>query len=102
MKQFVVLSVMVLLLVSAVVGQVYGWPENLPLSGKVIETMDSGGYTYAYIEKDGNKTWVAVPQTKIVKGQTVSFQAGVLMENFKSKTLNRSFDAIIFSGGTIQ
>ncbi len=31
------------------------------LSGKVVETLNSGGYTYVNIEKDGNKTWVAIP-----------------------------------------
>lgn len=69
------------------------------LSGKVIETMNSGGYTYALIEKDDRKTWVAVPQTKITKGQTVTFLPGNEMANFPSKTLNRTFDKIIFSPG---
>lgn len=69
------------------------------LSGKVVETMSSGGYTYALIEKGDKKIWVAVPQTKIVKGQTVKFLPGVEMSNFQSKTLNRTFDSIMFSGG---
>ena len=69
------------------------------LSGKVIETMDSGGYTYAQIENKGKKTWVAVPKTKIVKGKNISFVPGMEMQNFESKTLNRTFDRIIFSGG---
>ncbi len=69
------------------------------LSGKVVETMSSGGYTYALIEKGDKKIWVAVPQTKIAKGQTVTFQPGAEMANFQSKTLNRTFDKIIFSAG---
>jgi len=76
--------------------------ESSSLSGKVVETMDSGGYTYVQIEKDGTKTWVAVPQTKIEKGQQVSFQPGMPMANFKSKTLNRTFEMIYFSGGMIK
>ncbi len=72
------------------------------LSGKVVETMTSGGYTYALIEKDSIKTWVAVPQTKIVKGQTITFLPGAEMTNFHSKTLNRTFRKIIFSGGVAQ
>lgn len=70
-----------------------------PLKGKVIETMDSGGYTYAQIEDKGKKTWVAVPQAKIKKGTVVTFEPGMPMQNFKSKSLNRTFDVIIFSGG---
>jgi hypothetical protein len=69
------------------------------LSGKVLETMSSGGYTYAQIEKDAKKIWVAVPQTKIAKGQMVTFLPGAEMANFQSKTLNRTFDKIIFSAG---
>jgi len=70
------------------------------LSGKVVETMDSGGYTYIGIEKDGKKTWVAVPKTKIEVGQNISLQPGIVMNNFISKTLNRTFETIVFSSGT--
>ena len=77
--------------------------QNLPaeeaLSGKVVETMNSGGYTYVLLEQKGAKTWVAVPQMKVVKGKNMSFQPGMVMKNFESKTLKRTFDTIIFSGG---
>lgn len=69
------------------------------LTGKVIETMDSGGYTYVQIENNGKKTWVAVSKTKVVKGQNITFIPGAEMRNFQSKTLNRTFESIIFSGG---
>ena len=69
------------------------------LSGKVVESMDSGGYTYVNIEKDGKKTWVAVTQMKVMVGQNISFQPGMVMRNFTSKTLNRTFETIVFSGG---
>ncbi len=72
------------------------------LTGKVVQTMDSGGYTYAQIENKGVKTWVAVPKAKVVKGQNISFAPGMEMQNFESKTLKRTFDKIIFSGGVIE
>jgi hypothetical protein len=71
------------------------------LSGKVAETMNSGGYTYVLLEKAGEKTWIAVPQMKCAKGQKISFQPGAEMENFSSKTLNRTFKKIVFSPGPI-
>ena len=71
-------------------------------SGKVVQTMDSGGYTYAQIENKGVKTWVAVPKTKIVKGQNITFAPGAEMQNFESRTLKRTFDKIIFSGGVVE
>ncbi|HTG00101.1 MAG TPA: DNA-binding protein [Nitrospirota bacterium] len=73
--------------------------ETLVLSGKVVETMDSGGYTYVLLEKKGKKTWVAVPAMKVKVGEVVSFEPGVEMKNFSSKTLNRTFESIYFSNG---
>ena len=76
--------------------------EVPPLSGKVIETMDSGGYTYVCLEKDAKKIWVAVPQMKVVKGKNMSFEPGIEMVDFESKTLKRKFDKIYFSGGPVK
>jgi hypothetical protein len=69
------------------------------LSGKVVETMNAGGYTYVCLEKKGVKTWVAVPETKVTVGKEMAFQPGAEMRNFPSKALNRTFDSIYFSGG---
>jgi len=71
------------------------------LTGKVVETMDGGGYTYINLEKDGKKTWVAVPVMKVKVGDEVKLQSGMPMTNFKSKALNRTFDSVIFSGGPV-
>jgi hypothetical protein len=74
---------------------------NAGPSGKVVETMDAGGYTYVRLEKNGKKTWVAVTQTKVVVGSKMTFQPGAEMSNFTSKSLGRTFDSIIFSGGPV-
>jgi len=71
------------------------------LSGKVVETMNSGGYSYVCLEKNGKKTWVAVPEMKVIVGREMSFQPGQAMPNFTSKSLNRTFDSVIFSGGPV-
>ncbi|HEY3307004.1 MAG TPA: hypothetical protein VGJ93_00985 [Desulfuromonadaceae bacterium] len=71
------------------------------LAGKVMETMDAAGYTYILIEKNGNKNWVAVPSAQVVVGQDVQVQPGMEMAQFTSKTLNRTFERIIFSGGVV-
>jgi hypothetical protein len=63
--------------------------ETSSLSGKVVETMNSGGYTYLCIEKDGKKSWAAVLETKVTVGQEITLQPGYEMINFKSNTLNR-------------
>lgn len=74
-------------------------PHESALSGKVVETMNGGGYTYVLIENNGVKTWAAIPQTHVLKGQTIKLMPGVEMSNFESKTLKRKFDKIMFSSG---
>ncbi len=69
------------------------------VSGKVVETMNSGGYTYALVKKGGTKIWVALPQSAIAVGSEIVCQPGMEMSNFKSASLNRSFESIVFSAG---
>lgn len=82
---------------------VAGQPEAPKvLSGKVVETMDSGGYTYVQLEKDGKKTWVAIPKLFVTVGQELELQPGTEMGEFFSKPLNRKFPTIIFSNGPVK
>ncbi|MCX5877210.1 MAG: OB-fold nucleic acid binding domain-containing protein [Deltaproteobacteria bacterium] len=79
-----------------------GGPDDQSMqgvSGKVLETMNSGGYTYVLVEKGGAKTWVALPQSAITVGSEIACQPGMEMNNFKSTSLNRSFESIVFSEG---
>ncbi len=71
------------------------------MTGKVVETMNSGGYSYIRLEYKGKKTWFAAPQMAVTKGQVMTFELGMEMKNFTSKTLNRTFDSIYFSDGPI-
>jgi len=72
--------------------------EGYFYKGKVLETMSSGGYTYVNIEQDGKSNWVAVPTTEVKVGDVVAVRNGSLMKNFSSKTLNRTFESILFTG----
>jgi len=75
--------------------------NNQTSSGTVVETMNSSGYTYMLVESNGEKTWVAIPESKIEKGAKITYESGMVMKNFNSKTLNRTFDSIIFSSGIV-
>lgn len=66
------------------------------LAGEIVETMDSGGYTYALIREGTVETWVAGPMTELSVGDRVSMPLGSLMANFYSRTMNRTFDRIYF------
>lgn len=75
-------------------------PAEVPLiSGTVAETMDSGGYTYVFLKEGKTSQWVATPPMKVKKGQRLTLQSGMVMKNFKSNSLKRTFPSIIFSGG---
>ncbi len=71
------------------------------LGGKVEETMNSGGYTYMLLSIGNDKLWVAVPQMQVKVGDDVVLMPGNEMHNFRSKTLNRTFESIIFSPGPV-
>ena len=67
--------------------------------GKVLQTMDASSYTYVEVEEKGQKLWLAVMKTTVKKGDIVEFPDSSPMINFTSKTLNRTFDKIIFAQG---
>ncbi len=69
------------------------------LTGTVIETMNAAGYTYMLIESENGQKWIAIPETSVKKGSTVNYVDGMIMKNFKSTSLNRTFDSIVFSPG---
>jgi hypothetical protein len=71
----------------------------MEVSGKVVETMTSGGYSYALVDKDGVKTWVALPKSRIAVGDEIACRSGMVMKNFRSTSLNRIFEQIVFSPG---
>ena len=73
--------------------------QKPPLSGKVAETMNSGGYTYILLDSKGEKNWIAVPEMYVTVGEEIELEPGVQMGTFSSKPLNRTFDKIMFSGG---
>jgi len=67
-----------------------------PPAKVVVETMDSGDYTYAKIKAGGDTYWVAAPRTAVKVGDRVEHPQGAVMRQFESKTLKRTFDSILF------
>jgi hypothetical protein len=66
-------------------------------TAKVLETMNSGGYTYIKVQDKNQKYWIAMTQRAIKAGDTVKYSEQGWMQNFHSKTLNRTFDKILFA-----
>ncbi len=72
-------------------------PDN---EGIVVSHLDAAGYTYMELENGGNKFWIAAPTTTVNKGDHIRFVENMVMTNFTSKTLNRTFSTLIFVTST--
>ncbi len=68
------------------------------LSGKVVETMNAATYTYVRLDTGSKQVWAAAPQFTVKVGDTVALGGSMPMTNYHSRTLNRTFDVIYFSG----
>ena len=64
--------------------------------GTVVETMDSGGYTYVLVDTSEAQIWAAGPQTTVKAGDIVEISQGMPMQQFASNTLGRTFDVLYF------
>ena len=66
----------------------------------VTQTMNSGGYTYVEAaDEKGVKIWMALPEMKVAKGDKIEYPEAQPMINFQSKTLNKTFEKILFIPG---
>ncbi len=69
------------------------------LGGEILETMDSGGYSYAHLDMGPEKVWIAGPATAdLIVGERVVFEGAMEMRNFHAKSLDRTFETILFVG----
>jgi hypothetical protein len=66
--------------------------------GIVTDVLQGGGYTYLEIqEKTEKKFWIAVSGQDIKKGTEVRFDEELVAKDFKSKSLDRTFDSLMFA-----
>ena len=71
-------------------------PHMVTVSGTILETMDASEYTYMRLKTASGEIWAAVNKAKVKKGDAVTVTNAMVMDGFKSTTLNRTFDHILF------
>lgn len=71
-------------------------PPSAPLTGVVLEVRDVEAYTYLRLKTPSGETWAAVTKTAVRKGAEVTIENTMLMTNFESKSLKKTFDKIVF------
>lgn len=69
-----------------------------PNQHKVVvkEIIQVSSYTYAKVEEGSKEVWIAFKKSEIANGETLYFEGGMEMANFKSTELNRTFPSILF------
>ncbi len=63
---------------------------------KVEEVISGNQYTYLRVKESRNEYWIAVINEEVKVGSKWTFADALLMENFASKELNRTFPIIYF------
>lgn len=66
------------------------------LQGEVLEVREAAPYTYLRLKTGAGETWAAVTSAPVKKGQQVTIANSMVMENFESQSLKKTFDKIVF------
>jgi len=96
MKRFVKLVTVAILM--ALAGCAPSSGDGL-VTAKVKAVEQVPNYTYLQVKAKGPAYWVALPTREIAVGSVISYRGGMLMEDFQSKELDRTFDQILFLEG---
>ncbi len=71
-------------------------PPPTAVKGTVLEVKDVESYTYLRLKTDTGITWAAVSRAPVSKGASVKLENVMVMRDFESKTLRKTFPEILF------
>jgi hypothetical protein len=71
--------------------------DGSPIKGEVLESVTAGSYTYLRLSTADGELWAAIMQTDMPKGTKVQLHDPMVMTNFESKAMGRTFDQILFA-----
>lgn len=71
--------------------------DGSPFQGEVLEAVNAGSYTYLRLKTKGGEVWAATMLSNLAKGAKVQLHDPMLMTNFESKAMGRTFDEIVFA-----
>lgn len=64
--------------------------------GTVVNFVNIPEFTYIEISQNGKNRWLAAKTVAVKKGDVIKFDPGSTMDNFNSKSLNRTFASMTF------
>ena len=85
-----------LLLAGALLAGAHAASPNPPLTGKVLEVKTVDMYTYVRLQAPAGEIWAAVSAAPIKVGSEITIVNPMMMNNFESKALKRTFERIVF------
>ncbi|NEW78511.1 MAG: hypothetical protein GZ086_03605 [Gelidibacter sp.] len=62
----------------------------------VKEALDGGSYIYLNVDENGQNYWMAIANIPVTVGDTYYYDGGMMMKDFESKQLKKTFDEIVF------
>ena len=83
-------------LISAVPALAAVASDSLSVKGIVLEVRDVQSYTYLRLKTKDGDTWAAVNRARVNPGAEVTIEKAMLMHDFESKAMQRTFKKIIF------
>jgi hypothetical protein len=73
-----------------------GSDDKQTQKGTVVSTIDIPQFTYIEVKQNDQVRWLAASTIATKKGDTIEFDHGETVRNFRSKTLMRTFPSITF------
>lgn len=71
-------------------------PALTVVKGEVLEVRDVESYTYLRLKTSEGETWAAVGKAPVKKGAQVTIENAMVMNDFESKSLKKTFKTLIF------
>ena len=76
-------------------------PKGTPHTAVAVEILQAPPYVYGKVKEGDKEYWMAAPSAKVAVGDEISFSEQMWMQNFTSKTLNRTFDKVMFASSLV-
>jgi hypothetical protein len=96
------------LAICLIVTSVFAWADETSqpvtaVKGEVLEVINVANFTYLRLKTHDGEKWAAVVQAQVKQGSSVVIENAIVMNNFESKSLKRTFATILFGtlGGSV-
>lgn len=89
-------SCMIVFSASVWAGEKFIPPALTSVKGEVLEVRDVESYSYLRLKTRTGETWAAVNKAQVKKGSEVTIENAMVMNDFESKTLKKTFKSILF------